>query len=1279
VSGRYSEDALVERPALDLLAVLGWETVSAFEESFGAGGTLGRGSQREVVLVHRLRDALRYLNPSVPDVQREEAVAALIRGRALMDRVRANREVFELLRDGFSAVWRDSSGAEQSGRVRYIDWHHSDENEWLAASQVWVTGETYKRRTDLILFVNGIPLVLMEFKAANRKVRAAFDENLRDYRSAIPQLFWPNAFVVLSNGSEARLGSTYASWEYFGEWPRIDDTGERGVVGLETLLRATCAKDRLLDLVENFTAFTERPGGLVKAVARCHQFLGVNSAIDKLAQIRLTEDKRLGVFWHTQGSGKSLSMLWFSQKVLRRMPGAWTFVMVTDRTELDEQLHGEFVDSGAIPQQAGVHAESGAHLRELLAGDHRYVFTLIHKFGLNAAEREGRAVMPVLSDRSDIIVITDEAHRSQYDTLALNMRAALPNAMFMGFTGTPLMAGEELTRQEFGDYVSVYNFSDAIADGATVPLFYENRIPELQLTNDHFADELGELLETAELDENAEGALSRRFATEYALITRTERLRTVARDLVGHFVGRGFAGKAMYVAIDKATAVQMHDYVQEAWTVHLGELRVLHDSLPMVERPWVASQIELMETTEMAVVVSQGQNEVTDLEKRGLDIRPHRAKMLGEKLDDRFKDPADPFRLVFVCAMWMTGFDAPSCSTVYLDRPMRNHSLMQTIARANRVFPEKENGLIVDYIGVFRNLERALAIYAPPLAGGEVDAPIKSKQSLVGELAEAIARCAEFCEAYDIDLDDLIAARGFEFINLRDHAVEALLHDDERREEFQTLTRQVRKLFKAILPDPAAAEYQSQVAVIRVLAEALKAVTGGDDYDMDDVIDAVDRLLDRSIGAEEYIIRAAADEQAAADRRIDLSKIDFDKLATKFAGRKRTETERLASLLKQRAVASARKNPTRHDLVRRIEELIAEYNAGSINIDEYLRRLIELSGDLTVEEQRAVVEDMSEEELAIFDLLTNPEPALEDEELSRVRDVAKGLLEHIHEKLVVDWRTRAEAQADMRVTIRRALDNGLPEDPYPRDVFDQKVQAIFDHVVDRYVSAEDNVYTEPAAPSVDGAARGTTLTRDLEAIAVEIEQDDQARRQMLRRLQAQEVFRRTVDELLVADETGDVEYKSTARWNVVEGKQDKAMEDAVIKTVAAFLNTDGGTLLIGVRNDRTIHGLDDDLALFTPPDCDRFVNWLDTKLDAAMGKSAGGSTKITIVDVESPLGSGQVCRVDVPAASRPTWTKTSKNDRIFFRRRSNSTIAFEPHEAEALDEYIADRWPTSPV
>ena len=491
---------------------------------------------------------------------------------------------------------------------------------------------------------------------------------------------------------------------------------------------------------------------------------------------------------------------------------------------------------------------------------------------------------------------------------------------------------------------------------------------------------------------------------------------------------------------------------------------------PELERPWLASRIELMETTDMAVVISQGQNEIRDLADKGLDIRPHRARMNAEALDEDFKDPTHPLRLVFVCAMWMTGFDAPSVSTIYLDRPMRNHTLMQTIARANRVFPDKDNGLIVDYIGVFRDLERALAIYGAANADANVDSPIQDKSELLAALADAVAAVAELCERYDVDLDELRLASGFAFIALRDFAVEALLADEEVRTEFLAAARQARKLFKAVLPDPAAAEHQATVAVIRVLAERIVDVSRPERADLDAVTDAVDALLDRSVGAEEYVIRAAA-EGIEPDPLIDLSQIDFDELSAQFAGRKRAETDRLASLLKRRAVSAARRNPTRFDLVERIEELIAEYNAGSLNSDEYLRRLVSLSHDLSAEERRAVVEDMTEEQLAIFDLLTKPQPVLDDAEREVVKESAKRLLAHLHDKLVLDWRRKAATTSEVRTTIRDVLDADLPADPYPPELFDAKVQAVFDHIVSAYGDDGSSVYAEGDVAASTGGRR----------------------------------------------------------------------------------------------------------------------------------------------------------------------------------------------------------------
>ncbi len=1265
--GPYSEGGLVEKPSLELLAQLGWTVVDAFSETFGPNGTLGRDSRRDVVLTHRLRDALRWLNPLVPDPVREEALAALAKDRSLMDRIRANREVYDLVRDGYRAEWRDDNGEQQYATVAFLDFRDSAKNDWLAASQVWVAGDLYRRRADTVLFVNGIPLVLLEFKDPNRPVKAAYEENLTDYRDTIPQLFVPNAFVLLSNGRQAKVGATYAPWEFFGDWKLIDADGTRGVIALETAIRGTCSPHRLLDLVENFVAFLERPGGLIKTVARNHQYLGVNAAIENLYKVRASGDKRLGVFWHTQGSGKSLSMLWFTQKVLRQVPGSWTFVMVTDRTELDTQLHGEFADAGAVSPEADVHASSAAHLRTLLAGDHRYVFTLIHKF----RQATGETTMPVLSNRSDVIVITDEAHRSQYDTLALNMRRALPNASFMGFTGTPLIAGEELTKQQFGDYVHTYNFRDAIADGATVPLYYENRIPELQLVNDDFADELADLLEDAELDEDAEGQLARRFGKQYMLLTRPERLRKVAGDLVAHFVGRGFTGKAMYVGLDKAAAVRMYDYVRQAWADHLADLRAQHDALPELERAWLASRIELMETTDMAVVISQGQNEVSTLDKQGLDIRPHRARMNNEDLAEKFKAPADPLRLVFVCAMWMTGFDAPSVSTIYLDRPMRNHTLMQTIARANRVFPDKDNGLIVDYVGVFRNLEKALAIYGAANAEAGVDSPIQDVDALVAELGQAIAEVIGYCAPHGVDLEAMRDASGFAHIALRDAAVETLLGDEETRTTFLASARQVRKLFKALLPDPAAAAHQRTVAAIKVLADRITDVSRPPKADLDAVADAVDALLDRSVGAEEYVIRAAA-EGSEPDPLIDLSQIDFEGLAAAFAGRKRAETDRLATLLKQRAVSAATRNPTRYDLVLRIEELIAEYNAGSVNIDEYLRRLVELSQTLSQEEQRAVREDLTEEELAIFDVLTKPDPVLTDDERTAVKASAKRLLTHLHDKLVLDWRRRAATTAAVRVTIRDVLDEELPADPYPPEVFDEKVQAVFDHVTTAYGDDGSTVYRrEPIEPAPSGSVVATLTEVDIRSITDSLVETIRSDAQFASRVAAELGLQggavlRTVEEIIANDEDFAVEFKSTARWDLRESKPNKAMEDAVVKTVAGFLNADGGTLLIGVDNAGAVLGLQHDYARVQPNNGDGFVNWLTTHLINAVGHAPVMRTRARIVE----HGGHELCRVDVAACTEPTWAKTSKDERIFFVRMNNSTRAMPAAE---VDGYLRQR------
>ncbi|MES9520638.1 HsdR family type I site-specific deoxyribonuclease [Streptomyces capoamus] len=1262
MAGGLTEDALVEQPALRLLRDLGWKIASGFDETLGQWGTLGRDSQSDVVLVHRLRDALCRINLGVPGDAIETAIERLIANRSALDRVRANQEIYRLLRDG-TKVETEVNGKRETVTVRFVHWDVADSNDWLAVSQLWVAGEMYKRRADIVLFVNGIPLVFIELKVSHKNVRHAYDDNLRDYRDSIGRIFWFNAFVILSNGSDTKVGATYAPWDLFAEWKKINSEGDVGIVSLETALRGTCDRYRLLDIVENFVTYTERPGGLAKAVAKNHQYLGVNQAIEALHEARTTESTRLGVFWHTQGSGKSLSNLWFTQKVLRKLPGNWTFVEVTDRKELDDQLYGEFVDSGVVTAGENVHAESSAHLRELLGQNHRYVFTLIHKF----IPPEKGAKMPVLSSRRDIIVITDEAHRSQYDTLAWNMRQALPHASFLGFTGTPLISGEEeLTKQVFGGYVSMYNFRDSISDGATVPLYYENRIPELQLTNADFDAELDELLEDAALDEAQEKAVARQFSRQYHLITRTERLEEIAADLVRHFVGRGFRGKGMYVAIDKATAIRMYELVQRAWAAQLAELEAELVTTPQLERPPLEAAIQFMRTTDMAVVVSQAQNEMADMDALGLDIVPHRQRMNNEDLAAKFKDPEHPFRLVFVCAMWLTGFDAPSCSTVYLDKPMRNHTLMQTIARANRVFPEKDSGLIVDYVGVFRNLEAALAIYG---AGRQGDgaSPIQPKDRLAAELVEALEQVADFLDANDIDLADLEVAKGFEFVALQKSAVEALLIDDATRRQYVSLAHQVRTIFKSLLPDPAAQAVTHRVAVIRSLATKLESASEAPD--ISDVMDSVGELLDRSVGAEEYLIRTGGD----AEPLVDLNRLDFEQLALQFAGNKRTAVKGIERNLERRLDSAVRKNPTRGELAERFRRLIDEYNAGTHNLEEFFRRLKAINDELTEEEQRTVREDLTEEELAIYDLLTKPEPRLTNAEAATVKEAAKHLLERVTDKLVVDWRKRQHTRAAVRLVVISVLDNELPEEVYGSSLFDEKVDRVYEHIYASYFDNDASVYTKfsEVGPATESLATMPTTRGEIDdALLAQITNNPALFAKVMEEVFGVHETWAMPTERLLTEENRHVEFKASARWSrtSTNPKVHKTLaEEIIAKTVAGFLNGQGGTLLIGVNDHGQPVGLDPDYAQVSPQNADGFVNWLDTMLDNTLGHTGAHRVQIRI-DV---IGGIEVCRVDVPASSKPIWTHFKKQDAVLFVRRNNSTRQIPALE---VDQFLAERF-----
>jgi type I restriction enzyme R subunit len=1060
----YTEDQLVEQPAIGLFADLGWQTVSAMEETLGAAGTgscnLGRETKGEVVLATRLRSALVRLNPTLPAEAINNAIDEITRDRSAMLLEAANREVYRLLKEGIVVSVPDPThGGQKTERLRVVDWDTPANNDFLLVSQFSVTGALYTCRPDLVGFINGLPWVVIELKKPGVSARAAFDENLTHYKQQIPNLFWFNALMSASNGTDSRVGSLTADWGRWVEWKRIAREDEPRRVSLEVMLRGTCDRTRLLDLVENFTLFSEHKAGLVKIIAQNHQFLGVNNAIASMLEARKMGHGRGGVFWQTQGSGKSFSMVFYAQKVLRKLVGNWTFVVVTDRTELDEQIAKTFKAVGAVSDAKGdeCHAASGAHLRELLRGNHRYVFTLVHKF----------QTPELLCDRSDVIVLTDEAHRSQYDTLALNMRSALPKALFMAFTGTPLIAGEERTKEVFGDYVSIYDFQQSIEDGATVPLFYENRTPELQLVNPDLNDDIYQLIEDAELDPEQEAKLERELGRQYHLITRDDRLDTVARDIVRHFLGRGFVGKAMVVSIDKATALRMHDKVKLHWAADLAktqkELGVLayapveggmsaEQARRDVRMAELKQRLNVLTSTDMALIVSPGQNEIQQMQTLGLNIEPHRRRMNESNpgLDEKFKDTQDPLKLAFVCAMWLTGFDAPSCSTVYLDKPMRNHTLMQTIARANRVFPGKHSGLIVDYANVFASLEKALAIYG---AGKGGTSPVKDKDQLVAELRRCVVDATAFCAKHGVMLTDIeqLNGGGLERLQAIADALNALIAPDPLRRDFFGHERLVSTLYQAVKPDPVALEFASRVACLATIAEAIRAKLNPNPTDISKVLGDINTLLDESITGH-----AIRDQGPPA---LDLSKINFEALASRFkqSKHKNTDLEVLKAAIRTKLEKMVELNRTRADFSEKFEELIESYNAGSRTIEALYQELLDLSNSLSVEEQRHVRENVTEEELVIFDILTRPSPELGTEERAEVKKVARELLARLKELLVLNWRQKSTARSQLKLTIEDTLDSGLPR-AYTPELYQQKCSAVFEHVFESYPERNMGVY-----------------------------------------------------------------------------------------------------------------------------------------------------------------------------------------------------------------------------
>jgi type I restriction enzyme R subunit len=1077
----YSEDTLVQQTTAEYLEKeLGWESVYAYNnEDFGPDSLLGRKSDREVVLTRSLRAKIEELNPGLPAAAYDDAVRQIVTVSTSQTMAATNREKYELIRDGVQVTFRNDKGERERQRLQVVDFDAPENNHFLCVRELWVRGDLYRRRADIVAFVNGLPLLFMELKNVSKDIRAAYEQNFLDYKDTVPHLFHHNAFVVLANGVDAKLGSVTSRFEHFHEWKRLDED-QPGVVAMETLLKGVCAKANFLDLVENFIVFDASAGESKKILARNHQFLGVNRAIEAVRD-RKSRDGKLGVFWHTQGSGKSYSMVLFTRKVHRKLGGNFTFLILTDRDDLDTQIYKTFAGCGVVDNDRDpCRAGSGEHLAELLAQHKSHVFSLIQKFNQNVVEGEAYC------RRDDLIVITDEAHRTQYGTLALNMRGALPNASYIGFTGTPLFKGDEITRRVFGDYVSTYDFQRAVEDKATVPLYYDARGDKLGVSigdlNERIAEKLEEL-ETGNID--VEQRLEQELKRDYHIITAGKRLDQVARDFVRHYSTAWETGKAMLVCIDKITCVRMHRLIDFYWNTTIRELEAqLPAAADEQDEQYRRRQIEWMRQTQMAVVVSEEQGEVAKFREWELDIAPHRRLMkdgiaLPEAmrrrpqfqnmqflpLDDAFKASEHPFRVAIVCAMWLTGFDVPSLSTLYLDKPLKAHTLMQAIARANRVDEGKNNGMIVDYCGILKNLRKALATFAGTGNdgrgnGGEIE-PAKPEEELLADLRETIAFVRAFLEERNASLEGIIGQTGFARNAAILAAKEAANENDETRKRFEVMCRAVFSKFKACITIEGINDCRGDFDAINIIYKSLQK--DREQADITTIIRELHKVVDEAI---ETRTEPTVSEESAP---YDISRIDFDRLRREFerSPAKRTTVQNLKAVIEQRLLRLLRQNPLRTDFQKHYEEIVAEYNheKDRLTIEKTFETLLRFMDEMDDEESRAVREGLDEESLAVFDLLRKPD--LTSDDIKRIKAVAVDLLETLKaEKLRINhWRDKESTRDAVRLTIQDYLwseNTGLPETYSEEDVRD-KTNAVFVHVFRAYPTVPSPYYARMAS------------------------------------------------------------------------------------------------------------------------------------------------------------------------------------------------------------------------
>ena len=1015
-------ESLVESAALAWLESLGWQIASGTDITHAASSAAERESFNDVILYRRLRDALSRLNPDLPEDVLEDAFRKLTlpQGATLETR---NRAFHRMLVDGVTVEYRDDEGRIRGAQAQVIDFDYPTDNHFLAVNQLTVAEDSNRRRPDIVLFVNGLPLGVIELKNAadeDATIWTAFNQ-LQTYKSELPTLFSFNELLIVSDGLQARMGTLTAGREWFKPWRTISGEGlaDTNALELQVMLYGVCDLENLLSLIRDFIVFENDGGALTKKMAGYHQFHAVRVAVEET--LRATErqrvigeergrymskhraggalgDRRIGVIWHTQGAGKSLTMAFYAGAIVRE-PAMQnpTIVVLTDRNDLDDQLFGTFSRCQEVLRQPPTQAESRADLRRKLAVvSGGVVFTTIQKF---FPDEKGDS-HPELTDRRNIVVIADEAHRSQYDFIdgyARHMREAVPNASFVGFTGTPIELRDANTRAVFGEYISIYDIQRSVDDRATVPIYYESRLAKLSLDEDERPSidaDFEEVTEGEEI-ERAE-KLKTKWAQMEALVGAEKRLKLVAQDIVKHYEQRldALEGKAMIVCMSRRICVELY-----------RELVSLHPD-------WADE-----DDTEGKIKVV-----MTGSASDPPDWQPHiRNKPRREALARRFRDPNDPLRIVLVRDMWLTGFDAPSLHTMYLDKPMRGHGLMQAIARVNRVFKDKPGGLVVDYLGVANELRQAINDYTENGGAGH---PKLDQDEAVEVMLEKHEVCSGLFHGFDRSAWEV---GGQERLLLLPAAQEHILAQSNGKDRFVTAVRDLSRAFALAVPHDEALRIREDLAFFQAVQAALVKRAQGDSRSDEELDNAVRQIVSRAVASEEVVDLFAA----AGLKRPDISILSDEFLAeVQDMPHRNLAVELLQKLIRGELSIRRNRNVVQaRSFAEMLEQTLRRYENRSIEAAQVIEELIQMARELREASERGEKLGLSDDELAFYDALETNDSAVQVLGDETLRDIARELVRTVRNNVTIDWTLREDARANLRRLVRRLLRrHGYPPD-----------------------------------------------------------------------------------------------------------------------------------------------------------------------------------------------------------------------------------------------------------